>query len=293
MVSGADGDIRVLSVVHSPTYAGAHNQLLRLHGPLRDLGVETIAALPEEADEAADRLRAAGVEVHTLPLARLRATANPLTQGRFLSAAHGDVGRLADLVAATRVDVVQVHGVQNPQGAIAGRRRGVAVVWQLLDTRAPMALRRLCMPLVRRLADSIVSWGVAVADGHPGARRFGDRLVVVYPPVDVGAFAPDAASRRAARQRLGVGDDQVLVGTVGVRYRRRAMSSSSAPPLGSPVSGPTRPFGSSERRAPPIPGSTLVSSPRPPHWAFVWARTWRSSIPAGTSRSCSRRSTCS
>jgi glycosyltransferase involved in cell wall biosynthesis len=218
MGSRADGDIRVLSVIHSPTYAGAHNQLLRLHAPLRQRGVETVAVLPDEAAEAADRLRAAGVEVHTVRLARLRATASPVSQARFLSASRGDVRSLADLVASAGSDVVQVHGVQNPQGAIAARRRGAAVVWQLLDTRAPMTLRRLCMPLVTRLADSVVSWGDAVADGHPGARRVGDRLVVVYPPVDVDAFAPNAESRSEARQRLGVADNQVLVGTVGVRY---------------------------------------------------------------------------
>ena len=218
MASGADQDLRVLSVIHSPTYAGAHNQLVRLHGPLRELGVEAVAVLPEEAAEAAERLRSEDIEVHTMPLARLRATPNPLSQARFLSASRGDVHRLAELVAGTGADAVQVHGVQNPQGAVAARRRGAAVVWQLLDTRAPMALRRLCMPLVTRLADSVASWGDAVAAGHPGARHFGDRLVVVYPPVDVAAFAPDPKTRREARRRLGVADDRILVGTVGVRY---------------------------------------------------------------------------
>ncbi len=218
MASGADRDIRVLSVIHSPTFAGAHNQLLRLHGPLLELGIEAVAALPDEAVEAADRLRAAGVEVHAIPLTRLRATPNPVNQARFLFASRGDVARLAQLVATTAADVVQVHGVQNPQGAIAARRQGSAVVWQLLDTRAPMALRRVCMPLVTRWADSVVSWGEAVAAGHPGGRRLGDRLVFVYPPVDVDAFAPNDESRREARQLLGVADDHVLVGTVGVRY---------------------------------------------------------------------------
>ena len=218
MASGADVDIRVLWVIHGPTYAGAHNQLLRLHGPLSELGIEAIAALPTEADAAAGRLLEAGVEVHTLPLARLRATASPVTQLRFLAASRGDIRRLAHLVDATSADAVQVHGVQNPQGAIAARRRGSAVLWQLLDTRAPMPLRRLCMPLVTRLADSVASWGEAVAAGHPGARRLADRLVLVYPPVDVEAFAPDAAAREAARERLGVARDRLLVGTVGVRY---------------------------------------------------------------------------
>ena len=218
MASGAVGDIRVLSVIHSPTYAGAHNQLLRLHGPLRERGIELIAVLPDEAGEAAERLAAEGVEVRRIPLARLRATANPAAQARFARAVRRDVGRLADLVGDTGADVVQVHGVQNPQAALAARRRGAAVTWQLLDTRAPMPLRLACMPLVTRLADSVASWGVAVAEGHPGADRLGERLVIVFPPVDAERFAPDATARRVARERLGVDEGQVLVGTVGVRY---------------------------------------------------------------------------
>jgi glycosyltransferase involved in cell wall biosynthesis len=218
MARGAVGDIRVLSVIHSPTYAGAHNQLLRLHALLRERGIELIAALPEEAGEAAERLAAQGVQVRRIPLARLRATANPVAQARFARAVRRDVGRLADLVAETGAHVVQVHGAQNPQAALAARRRGAAVTWQLLDTRSPMPLRLACMPLVTRLADSVASWGVAVAEGHPGTDRLGERLVIVFPPVDAERFASDPAARHLARERLGVDDEQVLVGTVGVRY---------------------------------------------------------------------------
>jgi glycosyltransferase involved in cell wall biosynthesis len=218
MASGAVGDIRVLSVIHSPDYAGAHNQLLRLRDPLRDRGVELIAALPAEGGPAAERMRAGGVEVHAIPLARLRATARPDTQARFLATARRDVARLADLAGEVGANAVQVHGVQNPQAAFAARRRGAAVAWQLLDTRAPMPLRRACMPMVTRMSDSVSSWGVAVAEGHPGARRLGDRLVTVFPPVDTAAFAPDEGARRRARERLGVEPGRVLVGTVGVRY---------------------------------------------------------------------------
>ena len=110
-----------------------------------------------------------------------------------------DVARLADLAGEVGADAVQVHGVQNPQAAFAARRLGAAVAWQLLDTRAPMPLRRVCMPMVTRMSDSVSSWGVAVAEGHPGARRLGDRLVTVYPPVDAAAFAPDEGARRRAR----------------------------------------------------------------------------------------------
>ena len=210
--------MRVLSVIHAPAFGGAHNQALRLAAPLRDRGIEVVVALPEDANAAAARLLAAGLEVHLLPLSRLRETARPDALLRFLATVPGDVRRLAALAAQVEADVVQVHAVQNPQAALAARRGGRAISWQLLDTRAPMALRRAAMPLVTRLADSLTSWGSAVAAAHPGTRRLGDRLVLIFPPVDAVEFAPDEAARRAARERLGVAEGELLVGTVGVRY---------------------------------------------------------------------------
>src|SRR5690349_11324890 len=73
------------------------------------------------------------------------------------------------------------------------------------------------MPIVARRADALVSWGSRVAREHPGAERFGERLVIVYPPVDVAEFAPDREARSRARARLGAGGECPLVGTVGVR----------------------------------------------------------------------------
>ena len=210
--------MRVLSVIHAPAFGGAHNQALRLAAPLRQRGVEVAVALPAEAAAAAERLRSGGVEVHLLPLARLRETARPDALARFLTAVPGDVRRVAQLAAGVRADVVQVHAVQNPQAALAARRAGAAIVWQLLDTRAPAALRRAMMPLVTRYADVVVSWGERVAAQHPGAGRLGERLIIVYPPVDANELGPDSARREVARRRLGVAEDQPLVGTVGVRY---------------------------------------------------------------------------
>jgi len=208
----------VLSVIHAPAFGGAHNQAQRLARPLRDRGVEVAVALPTEAEAAAARLRGRGVEVRLTSLGRLRETARPDALVHFLAGVPGDVRRLADLAEHAGADVIQVHAVQNPQGALAARRVGAAVVWQLLDTRAPMTLRRAMMPLAARYADVIVSWGERVAAQHPGADRFGERLVIVYPPGEADELAPDPARRRVARQRLGVAGTQPLVATVGVRY---------------------------------------------------------------------------
>jgi glycosyltransferase involved in cell wall biosynthesis len=208
---------RLLAVIHGPAFGGAHNQAARLREPLARRGIESVVALPEEAEAAAERMRASGVEVLTLPLHRLRATAHPVVQARFAGSLRREVRRLREIVRQLEVDVVQAHGVTNPHAALAGHREGTGVVWQIFDTRAPMPLRRLAMPLVLRVADAMTAWGDELARAHPGAERLGERLVRVFPPVDPAEFAPDAAAREGARARLGVPRGALLVGTVGVR----------------------------------------------------------------------------
>src|SRR5205814_2711696 len=127
-----------------------------------------------------------------------------------------DVRRLRREIRDRGIDVVQAHGPTNPQVALAGRRQGAGVVWQLLDTRAPMVLRRAAMPVVRRTADAVTSWGEALAREHPGAAELGERLIVVFPPVDVGEFVPDPTLRDRARERLELPDPDTSIGTVGV-----------------------------------------------------------------------------
>ncbi len=205
----------LLSVSHGSVFGGAHNQMLRLHAPLLERGWRTIVALPDEPGNAAERLERAGIEVIRIPLRRLRATANPSVQARFLGSLRRDVRTLRDLIQRHSVDLVQVHGPTNPQAALAARVEHVPVVWQLLDTRAPMILRHTAMPLVARLADVVMTTGLAVADAHPGARRLGDRLVVYFPPVDTRAFSNDRGARVRARRELGIPDGTLAIGSVG------------------------------------------------------------------------------
>jgi len=208
--------LRVLLIIPWPAFGGAHNQALRLSGPLGRRGVRTLVLLPDDAQAAADRLGAAGIEVVTMPLKRLRATPAPLLQARFAASLAGEQRRLRSLIAEHGVDVVQVHGITNPQGALAARREGRAVVWQLFDTRAPMPLRRLGMPIVRRLADELTVWGEGVVRAHPGAEALADRTTLVYPPVEGTELVPDPEVRRSVRAELALADSTPLIGSVGL-----------------------------------------------------------------------------
>ncbi|MGI8728130.1 MAG: glycosyltransferase family 4 protein [Solirubrobacterales bacterium] len=209
-------DLTLLSVLHAPAFGGSHNQSLQLAPLLERRGISTVVALPEEGERAAARLRDGGVRTPTLPLGRLVASADPRRQARFLGALPGDLRRLGEVVGEVGADVVQVQGITHPQGAVVARRRGAGVVWQLYDTRAPMALRRAGAPLLIGLADVAITWGRELARVHPGAERLGDRCITVYPPVERKRFAPDPQARAGARSRLGVGDGETLVGSVGV-----------------------------------------------------------------------------
>jgi glycosyltransferase involved in cell wall biosynthesis len=206
--------IRVLSVIHHPFFGGPQNQVLRLAAPLRERGFSTLVVLPDEPGNAFERLSAAGVDVVRMPLARVRGRLDWRIQRDVVLTLVGDVPRLRRLIRREHIDLVVVHGLVNPQGAVAGRLTGRPVVWQMLETVLPYAVRFAYAPLVRLLASTVMATGRSVADAHPGIRRDAGRLFPFFPPVDTRVFAPDAGERRAARAALGFETDDVVVGCV-------------------------------------------------------------------------------
>ena len=205
---------RFLFVIHYPVYGGPHNQALRLAGPLRERGWETVVLLPDEPGNAAERLRAAGVETHTVPLGRLRASRSLDPHVRLARNFRADARRIESTIRSRDAELVLIGGLHNAQGALAARRTGRAIVWQILDTSSPMAFRRLAMTGVTHLADVIMSTGHEVARVHPGALALGDRLVRYLPPVDTDEFVPDPRRSAAARAELGLEASDLVVGTV-------------------------------------------------------------------------------
>ena len=69
--------IRVLSIVHYPSFGGPHNRNAKVAPYLENHGVRTTVLLPTDLGNAAERLRNSGVAVETIPLARIRAKFNP------------------------------------------------------------------------------------------------------------------------------------------------------------------------------------------------------------------------
>jgi len=207
--------MNVLFVIHYPVFGGPHNQALLLARALARQGVEMTVLLPDEPGNAVDRLRAAGVDVITMPMHRVRATPHPAHQLRFLVGLRREVAAMRRLIRDRAIDVVQVGGLVNPHAAIAARQEDTPVVWQILDTRPPMALRWVMMPLVLRLSDMVMTTGRAVAEVHPGAAGLGERLEPFYPPVEPEVFSAHHGDRDTARADLGFAPEDLVLVSVG------------------------------------------------------------------------------
>jgi glycosyltransferase involved in cell wall biosynthesis len=205
--------MKVLLVVHSPFFGGPHNEALRLREPLRRRGWEIEVAIPDEPGSAARRLEAGGVPVRLLPLSRLRAAPDPRLLLRFLRDFRPSVRRLESAIEETGADVVQIGGLVNPHAAVAARRRGAAVVWQVVDSRPPALVRRSAMVLVRRFADAVMFDGQSLVPLHAGTSLTMPTFVY-YPPVDTKRFVPDRERGLETRAELGIPPEARVVGTV-------------------------------------------------------------------------------
>ena len=206
--------MNVLFVIHYPIFGGPHNQAMRLAKALGNSGVLVTVLVPDGGN-AARRLRAGGVDTVTIPLHRARATLRPRPLFDLIRYFPGDVAAIRRVIRDRAIDVVQVGGLVNPHAAIAGRREECAVIWQLLDTRPPMAVRRVLMPLVTRLADIVMSTGQAVAHVHPGTEKLGERLRPFFPPVDRDEFRAENIDAPAARRTYGFFPDDLVLASVG------------------------------------------------------------------------------
>lgn len=129
-------------------------------------------------------------------------------------------GRLRRTLAEHPVDVLySALYLTNALAARAGRRAGIPVVWGVRNTHVHAGWKAAAAfrlgRLQRRAVALTISNSQAGLDWHRRAGYCSPRAMVIPNGIDTDRFAPDAARRADFRRRLGVGEDDFLVGIVG------------------------------------------------------------------------------
>jgi glycosyltransferase involved in cell wall biosynthesis len=210
--------INVLSVIHYGTFGGPHNHNLHLVPRLEERNIHTTMLLPVEPGNALERFRNAGIDTVAIPLHRLRAGWRPGVHAQLVLNWRREIRSIRRLIREKSIDVVQINGLPHPHGAIAARAEGAAVVWQVIEGTVPMPLRRIMMPIVKAIANVLMTTGMQIAREHPGAIEMGERLIPFFPAVDVELFRPNRAIRASSLMELGLKPGDKVVGTVGNLY---------------------------------------------------------------------------
>lgn len=205
-----EAPLRVVHVISGLGQGGAESVLLRL-ATYPDQTVEhTVVSLTDEGIYG-ERLRAAGVPVHTMGMARGRVSL-------------GAVMALKRLLVTLRPQVVQTWMYHADLiGGVAARLAGIrAIAWGIRNSgahlerssRSARIVLKLCAALSGRLPAAIVCAAQDAAERHAkkGYRR--DRMVVISNGYDLSRYAPDAEARKRVRAQWGVDESAPLIGSV-------------------------------------------------------------------------------
>lgn len=199
--------MRVLHVITGLNAGGAEHQLrLLLRGLPHDCEVATLS----NPGPVAEAIRAGGTTVHELTMRHnhdlgvLPQLRRLMRDGRY-DVVHTHLyraclfGRIAARTAGVPTIVATEHSLGD--GVIEGRRTtlGVRALY-----RAGERLGQATVAVSGAVAGRLADWGVSEG-----------RIAVVPNGIDAGEFAFDPRLRRAARARIGIPQDAVVVGGVG------------------------------------------------------------------------------
>lgn len=201
--------MKIVMVVHGEAFGGVHNQAVQLSTAWSGTQDQLVVVVPSSARaRAGQNLEQAGVRVIYTPLERPRLGMGWSRFLRLSMSYAAQIVRLARLLRKEGPDVVQTHGLQHLDVPLAALFARIPLCWQLVDTRPSARLRSLLSPAVRMLSSVIMTTGHGTALRYPGVAE--SRKLVTFAPAS--GLGETILGRDMARERLGVREDQLLVG---------------------------------------------------------------------------------
>ena len=206
--------MHVLNSLTDPRVGGPQVLALGVAKRLREHGIETVFLLPEGTDAFEERAAEAGFTVARPGLARLNPPHDIAANARYVAKFPVGVERIRRVIKRHDIDLVHASMTINYQVAAAAKRASIPLAWLFNDTGTPWPLNRLTGHAARLLADEI---GVAAEAVHPHFFPASVDSRVIYSPVDVDTFNPNAvdANIPKLREELGIEAGTPVVGTVG------------------------------------------------------------------------------
>ncbi|MEV6392019.1 glycosyltransferase family 4 protein [Nocardia xishanensis] len=227
--------IRAVFLAHTATPSGAELATLRLASALRAERLAEVATIYTEDGPMAERTRARGIDTHVVrgafdsramtigsgPL-RLLAGAVALLRLGWTLGAHPAVGQADVLVAESTKALVM--------GAVAARRAGIPLVWQVHDRIAADYFGRPTALVIGLLGRVVAQGFLANSRTTSATLRTGRRPAeIAYPGVELGPLPPRAAQRDPEETVVAVlgrlapwkGQDVLLRAVAATRIRPR------------------------------------------------------------------------
>jgi glycosyltransferase involved in cell wall biosynthesis len=201
--------VKILHVITSLAQGGAEAVLFRLIVASTPALEHVVLSMRGDA-YFVPKLRAGGIEVHTLNMPRGR-----LSLGGLL--------RMRRLMIDVHPDVVQTWMYHaDLVGGLIARCAGVPVVWGVRNSnldadRSSVSTRvvaRACGLISSWLPEAIVCCSEKAARIHQVIGYCAAKFTIIPNGVDLTRFAPDAAMRMRTRTAWGIQPDQTLLGMV-------------------------------------------------------------------------------
>ena len=203
---------RILYVQPNSEVGGADLALLRMIESLDLAKFEPHVALPKDGPVAAG-LRAAGAQVHHLPMIQLRTLPSASYQLGYLAAFWPTVFRLRALIKANAIELVHTNSLYSLYGGFAALLAGRTHIWHVREIPPQIPVARPALgAMVLALSRRVISMTQACTRGLAG-RADHPKIRLLSEGLDLAKWTrrPDL---RDVRAELGIGPETPVVGFV-------------------------------------------------------------------------------